>query len=59
LRSYNFIILAPIFSANDFIKKNCFFVPLVLINEVKIYLAIVLFSEGFFLTDIEELKALI
>jgi len=59
LRSYNFIIPTSFFSANDFIKKNCFFVPLVLINGIKIYRAIIFFSGGFFPADIEGLKALI
>jgi hypothetical protein len=44
LRYYNFIILSSIFSANDFIKKNSFFVVIVLINGIKIYKAIIQFS---------------
>jgi len=59
LRSSNFIIITPIFSANDFIKKNGFFVPIDLINGIKIYRAIILFSGISFIADIEDIQAFI
>jgi len=44
LNYYNFIILFSIFSANDFIKKKCFFRSIDLNNEIKIYGPIIFHS---------------
>jgi hypothetical protein len=59
LHCYNFIILFSIFSANDFIKKKCFFVPINLNNWIKIYRAITLFSGIFLVAESEDMKVFI
>lgn len=53
MNRYNFIILFSIFSANDFIKKKCFFSPIDLINEIKIYGLIIFHSRKILLQRVK------
>jgi hypothetical protein len=59
LHYYNFIILFSIFSANDYIKKKYFFVPINLNNGVKIYRAIIPISGRFLIAESEYVKVFI
>jgi hypothetical protein len=45
LQGYNFIILFSFFSANNFVKKKLFFVPVYQNNGIKIPRVIILFLE--------------
>jgi hypothetical protein len=49
--------MTSIFCANDFIKKNCFFVSIDLINDIKIYKAIIAFSKIYLIENLEEMQA--
>jgi hypothetical protein len=59
LHCYNFIILVPIFSASDFIKKEYFFVPVDLNNGVKIYWAIIYFFKDILVAKSECMEVFI
>jgi hypothetical protein len=48
--------MIPIFRANDFIKKNCFFVFIDLINAIKIYEAIIAVSKIFLIRILKKLR---
>lgn len=51
--------MASIFNANDFVKKNCFFVSIDFINDIKIYRAIVAFSKVSLIENLEEKQSFI
>jgi hypothetical protein len=59
LNRYNFIILNSIFSADDFIKKKIFFIPINLNNAIKIYRAIIFVPGRFLIAECEDVKVFV
>lgn len=51
--------MASIFNTNDFVKKNCFFVSIDFINDIKIYRVIVAFSKMSMIKNLEEMQSFI
>jgi len=51
--------MASIFNANDFVKKSYFFVSIDLINDIKIYRAIIAVSKISLIENLEEKQSFI